>query len=162
MLYLAFILKEIKENGMLAPEPSSPIRRLLSFGVQQVIAPVASMVLGGSAGVFFGEVLSEVGFKRIGDLFVILLPLIAGFFLGYSLRTRFQGSGRWVWILPTCLWISVFVDELVRFPGRIVEDLFYPGRPDTGLGIVFFTLPAAASIFYSVGAAMAPSANRDR
>ncbi len=143
---------------MFEPESPSPIRWWLAFGVQQVVAPIASMIIGGIAGVSLAEIFSAAGFKRIGDFFVILLPLLVGLILGYSLRNRFQvatQSGRWVWILPTCIWTSVFIDELVRFPGRVVEDMFYPGRPDTGLGLVLFTLPAAASIFYSIGVVIA-------
>jgi uncharacterized membrane protein YeaQ/YmgE (transglycosylase-associated protein family) len=143
---------------MFEPESPSPIRRWLSFGVQQVVAPLASMIIGGIAGVFITEVFSEVGHKGFGDFFVMLLPLLVGFVLGYSLRTRFQAAtqpGRWVWILPTCIWISVFIDEFVRFPGRVGEDMFYPARSDTGLGLVLFTLPAAAPIFYSIGVVIA-------
>ena len=143
---------------MFEPESPSPILSWLSFGVQQVVAPIASMVVGGIVGVFLAEVSTAIGFREFSDVIVGSLPLITGFALGYIVRACFRvptESGRWVWILPTGLWIWVFLDELFRSPNTLVADLFHPTVPEGGWIVALVTLPTAASICYSIGIAIA-------
>lgn len=143
---------------MFGPESPSPLFSWMSFGVQQVVAPIASMVIGGSIGVLLADISAATGFREFSDVFVESLPLLTGFALGYIVRACFRiptESGRWVWILPTGLWTWVLLDELFRSPNTLVADLFHPTVPEGGWILFLVTLPAAASICYSIGILMA-------
>jgi hypothetical protein len=71
----------------------------------------------------------------------------------HRLIPRSGTEGRWIWILPSLGFVTLFIDDLRHFPIRQVSaDFFYPG--DNGEGwwaLVLATYPTAASIGYSLG-----------
>jgi hypothetical protein len=104
----------------LKPEPY-----FVSFVIQQLGAFVGSVVLS----VVIGSTLSGLGVA--GE---ILAPLIAGI-ISFVIGMMFRGAspdraaiGRWIWILPVCVFLIAFAREWASSSLPLVfAEFFWPG-----------------------------------
>jgi hypothetical protein len=122
------------------------------FMAQIIIAPVVCFVLGLVATIAF-----EFAFRTHDNTILSYIAFAGqGLLLGYMVQqkspTALISGGRWTWILPLAhlgFWIhKATITEVLNF-----FVLTKPGL--AGIELFFFTLPAVASVFYSVGIALA-------
>jgi hypothetical protein len=68
-------------------------------------------------------------------------------------------TARWVWLLPTAVLSLGLIWDFIDFgAGAEISEYFFcahPGRGEACLTRTFFTYPAWACVWYSIGAALA-------
>ena len=140
-----------------SPRDKSLARHMPIFLLQQIIAPLGSLIVGGIGGILLSQMARAIGLNGIGDVLIVLCILATGFGFGCFTRSRFLEagtSGRWVWVLPVCIWAWGFISDLLLHSPRLVADFLWPAlssTPDVGLPALLLTLPAGASCCYSIG-----------
>ena len=106
----------------------------------------------------------------VNDL-ILILWMFGGAAAGYSLP-RLQNRGlriaRWTWVLPSSFFVGVFAWEWADF-GRAaaLAAFFNPseaagGQGGEGMAALFFTIPAASALLYSIGAVVGYAGRRDK
>ncbi len=134
------------------------------FMLQMFLAPLGVLVFGLLAATSVEDLLGIRG----SDLIAYSSFSLVGFVPGYSTQTAIprslQSGGAWVWIAPVCILGYGVLDEFSRHPDSVVGTYFLqrPGFGPAGLAEAFFTLPAVATCFYSIGITVANRPARTR
>jgi hypothetical protein len=91
-----------------------------------------------------------VSYIVVGGVALLLAFFVAHFFGGA------HQSGRWVWILPGCVWLIFFMDEIIDSPasthplGTQFRKFLYPGPKGPFGDVVLLTFPFFSSACYSI------------
>jgi len=123
------------------------------FILQLFLAPLGSLICG----LVIAGLLENLFGVRNNNFVSYSSFVLEGFILGYATQTAYpraqQSGGLWVWIPPVCMAIYAVIEQFERNPGKLIGNyfLFRSGSGIEGMGIVFVTLPAISSCFYSVG-----------
>jgi uncharacterized membrane protein len=129
---------------------------IVLFIFQLIAAPAGGFLFG----VIAAELFDHVSGTRGHQFVPWLCYMLVGFVQGYLTQTIFSRSdrsgGRFVWIPPVCLLAVLILGDRRGLGTAIGEALTWnPYSFDKGAGSVFFTMPAFASCFYSVGIVLA-------
>jgi len=132
-------------DNELKPEPS-----FAWFVVQQFGAFFGPLILSISV----GSALNSSGVA--GE---ILPPAFAGlisFAIGMTIQQNspnWAAIGRWVWVLPACLFLIAFGSDWASYSWRFVtSEFFWPGPNGEDAWVeVFLTVPSACCCLYSAG-----------
>ena len=132
-------------DNELKPEPS-----FVAFVVQQF-------------GAFFGPLMLTIplgtllaGFDIAGDILTPVLPGLISFAIGIGaqqISPNWAAIGRWVWILPACLFVIAFGSDWASHSWRfVIAEFFWPGpNGEDWWVLMLLTVPTAGSCLYSAG-----------
>lgn len=126
------------------------------FMFQMIAAPAGGFLFGFIAAELFGEVSDTRG----GQFAPWLCYALVGFVQGYLTQAVFPRSdhsgGRFVWISPVCLLAVLILGDRRGLGTAVGEYLIWnPYSFSRGAASVFFSLPAFAACFYSLGIILA-------
>ena len=125
---------------------------MLRFGIQQVLVP-SGMVLV----TFLCPVPSSpTGFQG-GLSFFNAYPAVFGLVFGFVMRSQrdWDRTGRWVWILPSLVWLWEFSWGIALRPlSYTLIYMFAASGGTEGLPLLLITIPALGSICYSAAIAL--------
>jgi hypothetical protein len=128
---------------------------LLSYGLQQVAVPVASLIpMGVVVEVAELSAPSSIPGRIIAAGCCFAAAAIVGLIYGVSIWRLFpnaRSTGKWVWIIPILILLLGLVLDLAAFSLRVaLRDLFIPRpRGQEWLVVWLGTCPAISSVFYS-------------
>ena len=130
-----------------------------AFCVQQFLAPVGTLIVGGCGVVALGNFIEAAPtiLRVVARVVSYGLPLFAGYVLGYGVQRCWQSSyrtGQWVWVAPVSLFLFAVLFDLRRDPSSTFSTFFSTNGPEQGLNLIFFTYPALGSCLYSIGTAL--------
>ena len=116
----------------------------------------------------------QVQFESTGaninvQVFNAITAVIAGLLLGLLVASMFpstKATGKWLWTFPLAFLTWACVSDYLKSGfDNMVDGYFFvahPGVTESGIGIVFCTLPTLSSIFYAAGMFLADRWQRKR